>query len=566
MPIAPLLGDRKELSLTPYELTNQQQHHQHQALYKTTDPTVLPSSLSLSIHLPFYYMMAMLMDQQQQPQQQQQQQQQRQQQQAYKHHCRICKKGFGCGRALGGHMRAHGIHDDTFGVHTDPDDDPPSNEWDDKLDPPAGHKRMYALRTNPNRLKSCRVCENCGKEFLSWKSFLEHGKCSSEEDAGEDSLASSPPSDADDEDPVRGCAGWSKGKRSRRAKAVTPVPPSSEEEDLANCLVMLSAARVDPVAVVETEESCASASKEEDRRQHPIGTTATTDMPKAPVLPPPAVPRGMFECRACKKVFSSHQALGGHRASHKKVKGCFAAKLDDLDEAPTDGEVITDHDNNNSEMAAAAMAMAIVPFDNPPLAVTPLKKMSKVHECSICHRVFTSGQALGGHKRCHWITLNAPDPGAIAKLHPLPPGHAAAGLHPQLTLGPMFESSDALDLNLPAPIEDLAGIKQDMGGPSRLDVPAALYLQPWIDHSNTDTNTNINANDNKAAASSNNNNSVDIRDPNNEPITDMNVDDEADSVVKLAKLSELKDINMGGDSSPWLQVGIGSSTKEATEP
>ena len=26
------------------------------------------------------------------------------------------------------------------------------------------------------------------------------------------------------------------------------------------------------------------------------------------------------------------------------------------------------------------------------------------HECSVCHRIFPSGQALGGHKRCHWIT------------------------------------------------------------------------------------------------------------------------------------------------------------------
>ena len=24
------------------------------------------------------------------------------------------------------------------------------------------------------------------------------------------------------------------------------------------------------------------------------------------------------------------------------------------------------------------------------------------HKCSICLRVFFSGQALGGHKRCHW--------------------------------------------------------------------------------------------------------------------------------------------------------------------
>jgi len=24
------------------------------------------------------------------------------------------------------------------------------------------------------------------------------------------------------------------------------------------------------------------------------------------------------------------------------------------------------------------------------------------HKCSICMRVFSTGQALGGHKRCHW--------------------------------------------------------------------------------------------------------------------------------------------------------------------
>jgi hypothetical protein len=26
----------------------------------------------------------------------------------------------------------------------------------------------------------------------------------------------------------------------------------------------------------------------------------------------------------------------------------------------------------------------------------------RVHECSICHKTFPTGQALGGHKRCHY--------------------------------------------------------------------------------------------------------------------------------------------------------------------
>ena len=83
-----------------------------------------------------------------------------------------------------------------------------------------------------------------------------------------------------------------------------------------------------------------------------------------PLLAPPqvlphhvsTVPRGMFECKACKKVFTSHQALGGHRASHKKVKGCFAAKVE-------------------SNRIDPALPVIVAPFKG------------KVHECSICHQV-----------------------------------------------------------------------------------------------------------------------------------------------------------------------------------
>ncbi|XP_004499492.1 uncharacterized protein [Cicer arietinum] len=35
--------------------------------------------------------------------------------------------------------------------------------------------------------------------------------------------------------------------------------------------------------------------------------------------------RGKFECTTCNKIFNSYQALGGHRASHKKNKGCYFA-------------------------------------------------------------------------------------------------------------------------------------------------------------------------------------------------------------------------------------------------
>lgn len=68
-------------------------------------------------------------------------------------------------------------------------------------------------------------------------------------------------------------------------------------------------------------------------------------------------PEKVFECKTCNRRFPSFQALGGHRASHKKPR-------------LADGE-----------------------------AAEPPKP--KVHGCSICGLQFSIGQALGGHMRRH---------------------------------------------------------------------------------------------------------------------------------------------------------------------
>ncbi|XP_061346139.1 zinc finger protein ZAT9-like [Gastrolobium bilobum] len=492
------------------------------------------------------------------------------QQSTFKHFCKICKKGFGCGRALGGHMRAHGIGDETGHM----DDDDPASDWEERLgggNVPPSNKRMYALRTNPNRLKSCRVCENCGKEFLSWKSFLEHGKCTSEDAA--ESPVSSPGSDAaddiiDDDGIRRGCGGWSKRKRSLRTKvgSFNYNCPSSEEEDLANCLMMLSNAIVDPL-VAEPEESCASASKDEDRR-NPMNNFIPPLSCRVPIdnnnnnNKAKGVAKGLFECKACKKVFNSHQALGGHRASHKKVKGCFAARLDNnLDDslATTEDDVIT-----HEEFFPTKSNSTQLQFDhhhhgsnNNPTLASSSKKKSKVHECSICHRSFSSGQALGGHKRCHWITSNAPETSTLARFQQF---------QDHMDQIPKFDSSSEpldlkLDLNLPAPTNDLA----------RRNVSTEIYLQPWVattkdvvvkddNSSQCQSHQHHNQVDNDNDEDKNNNNNNNNNSYNASLM--QNGDNEADSKIKLAKLSELKDINIGGSSSPWLQVGIGSTTTD----
>ncbi|PUZ76907.1 hypothetical protein GQ55_1G327200 [Panicum hallii var. hallii] len=527
--------------------------------------------------------------------------------QAYKHRCRVCKKGFMCGRALGGHMRAHGVAADGLSADEALDDDAagPCGGGDS---PEAGSasaaaataKRMYALRTNPGRLKNCRVCENCGKEFTSWKSLLDHGKCNYDEEGDLDGDATD---DGEEGEDLALAAGWSKGKRTRRAKVMVvgdgsitteeQLPaPSSEEEDLANFLVMLSssassAAR--PHVVVEVDqEPCAR--KNEQRNQllvpQPIAMVAPA-VPHLKLLAPPqvlphhvsTVPRGMFECKACKKVFTSHQALGGHRASHKKVKGCFAAKLESNRTDPPQPVVASANDkvvgdaipatvgteqnttgvdgsvegnSVNAETGVVVMATAPPEMAGDEVPATsgaaPFKKKGKVHECSICHRVFMSGQALGGHKRCHWLTTGAGDPtGAVAKLQPfVTQDHVMHAMCQQLTLGrPMFDASDPfLDLNVPTnPAEEPAATRQAAklnDSVLSLNAPASLYMHSWAGHSNASNmnNTATSGHDDAAEAAA--------------------TEDEADSTsAKRAKISDLKDMNMAGETSAWLQVGIG---------
>ncbi|XP_026389501.1 zinc finger protein ZAT4-like [Papaver somniferum] len=520
-----------------------------------------------------------------------------QQQPVFKHHCKVCKKGFGCGRALGGHMRAHGIGEDHGNIEDEEDeeeDEDVESDWEERIE--GKNKRMYALRTNTNQHKNCRTCENCGKEFLSWKSFLEHGKCSS---ADAESLVSSRGSDDEDIDAEDGITprgyGWSKGKRTRRSvvnnKLVGNSPyipshcPSTEEEDLANCLVMLSNAAhekiVEPLAIVaETEESCASAIREDEERRKPVaflgggGTTraitfntntnnnynrvSNFDQKSGKNVSFTNI-KGMFECKACKKVFSSHQALGGHRASHKKVKGCFASKIDNvLDESVVmEEDVITNEDFNVPTKSTTQPLVNSLDqnYNHQPFSY---KKKSKVHECSICHRIFSSGQALGGHKRCHWLNSSSSTETSsiINKLHPHQ--FQIYNHHHLQTQPTRFISSNepTLDLNLPAPIDEynIIGTRGESRPRLSFEMSTDMYLQPWIQSSDDDNNKY--SSNNCATTLVNNNSNA----------QDKDVDAAEDgNKLKLAKLSELKDMHIGGGGGAggtfsWLQVGIGSPT------
>lgn len=527
------------------------------------------------------------------------------------HYCRICNKGFMCGRALGGHMRAHGFEDESGNV----DEDDQISDWEDKQydhrsSSTSNSRRNYQLRTNPNRLKSCRVCENCGKEFSSWKSFLEHGKCNNSEDA--ESLVSSPSpgSDLDGEYELEGGGGgrrrrscqWSKRKRSLRTKvgsfnSSAAYPSSGEDEDLllAKCLVDLANARFE-THDDQPEESCASANREEEIRRNPVTTTFLAPSP-SPSRPAAAATtnnnynksgstKGLFECKACKKVFNSHQALGGHRASHKKVKGCYAAKQEQVQiQVQVDDSMIGDEDaiTHDQEFFPSKSASSSLQFEqgSSKWSTGSGRRKSKVHECTICHRIFSTGQALGGHKRCHWMTSNTQfqdsknvvvqlqdDDQMVDQVHHHQAPPPSPSPPPPINDDDKKEGLD-LNLNLPATHHhhhNNQGVemKRDPQNPLSFEVYTGIRLDIWSNNNNN--NSNNNNNNNTAETEAKNNDDHDRRRNQNNggdvEETKVIMEDEADSKVKLEKLSELKGINISGNSSPWLQVGIGNSATD----
>ncbi|CAN8237306.1 unnamed protein product [Cochlearia groenlandica] len=142
----------------------------------------------------------------------------------------------------------------------------------------------------------------------------------------------------------------SKGKRSKRSRSEFDRYNglTTEEEYIALCLMLL-------------------ARDDGDRNRH--------DLP-----PPPITTTTMsFKCSVCDKAFTSYQALGGHKASHRKNLSLTLSN-DQGDEKSSTSSAITTVTNNGGGRGNTA----------------------KSHVCSICHKSFATGQALGGHKRCHY--------------------------------------------------------------------------------------------------------------------------------------------------------------------
>lgn len=119
-----------------------------------------------------------------------------------------------------------------------------------------------------------------------------------------------------------------------------------------------------------------------------------------------------FECTTCNKMFDSYQALGGHRASHRKSNVQLLLASPELAEEAAKSQSKRRNKKRDS-------------------------KSDNHHECPICFKVFQSGQALGGHKRSHLLASEGKNRSQASVVE-----------------NPVPETQSFLDLNLPAPTED----------------------------------------------------------------------------------------------------------------
>ncbi|KAI3416831.1 uncharacterized protein J3R85_015102, partial [Psidium guajava] len=349
-----------------------------------------------------------------------------------RHKCKLCSKSFCNGRALGGHMRSHLVN---LPLPPKPEEEeeqdpliqlrgaetPRAAQWGSS--PPSSSSseeegegdeearklqaQGYGLRENPK--KSVRLADpefaiDAGSVVLQDR---ESETESSKNPTGRRSKSSATEATTQrrffpEED--RGCRKKMKRMPSK-AESASSISDETTEEDLAFCLMMLSRdkwrrekSHRDQENVDDSEEE----EDEEDEKDEEESEESKGLVGKALRIRN----RGNYRCETCNRTFRSYQALGGHRASHKKSK--LSGPATRVHPEPEPAENVGENANPSS---------------------------SKVHECPFCFRVFASGQALGGHKRSHAINSTA---AAVEKTSHHVKSRATAWI----------------DLNLPAPVDD----------------------------------------------------------------------------------------------------------------
>ncbi|EHA8591147.1 zinc finger protein ZAT1-like [Cocos nucifera] len=277
----------------------------------------------------------------------------------------------------------------------------------------------YGLRENPR--KSFRLVDpEFSASFAAANGGGGGGVSSVVQDRESETESSLPP-------PLR-----RRSKRTRRppevavtadAEPLSSISDVSPEEDVARCLMLLSRdawARLRAGEEADDQQSDGWDETAEDEDYNDDGEDGDEGIGFA-ARSRRRGRRSRYQCGTCKKFFRSYQALGGHRASHKKVAGSGCV--------PAAGGIQIGGEDSSEANA---------------------DRNSSLHRCPFCPRVFGSAQALGGHKRSHLASSSSPvAAAAAAHSPPLPPPPLSANDSSTNLGGEAF-----IDLNQPAPLEE----------------------------------------------------------------------------------------------------------------
>ncbi|KAL0412621.1 UNVERIFIED_CONTAM: Zinc finger protein AZF3 [Sesamum radiatum] len=197
----------------------------------------------------------------------------------------------------------------------------------------------------------------------------------------------------DDVDQPSGVGSWPEAKRCK----IMDNFVSEEEEIVAECLLMLaqsaggfcvSSSSTDansafvaesmegnqPAAVVDTKKdqehsypadpATITAANTAGGGSMPVDDSSDTTITSSTIVRPLA-PKNSFPCNVCGKICPSHQALGGHKTSHR----------------PKPQTTTVPSANSRQRNAATS---------------------GRIHQCHVCQKISPTGQALGGHMRKHY--------------------------------------------------------------------------------------------------------------------------------------------------------------------
>lgn len=343
-----------------------------------------------------------------------------------KHKCKFCMRSFSNGRALGGHMRSHMMN---LPKQTESPTPPPPRAPTVQLSfeaESASSLSSYGLRENPKR----------SFRFTDPNQFIDAGSIILQEDRESETESSKNPTGprskrVKKDDPV---------KNSVQNESVSVLSSSSDittEEEVAFFLISLSREdnniwkthtqrhdqqhqhhQYEQQQVEEDEDQEEDEDVEEEEEE--------SEAESEEELKPLKKVRGRYKCDTCNKVFRSYQALGGHRASHKKNK--------QVAESGGDYSISQHHEKN----------------------INVSEK--KIHECPICFREFASGQALGGHRRTHNIGFGSASASTSAAATTTMVRRNVEVARVSANVG-----DSLLDLNFPAPMDENEDEHEDNG-------------------------------------------------------------------------------------------------------